>query len=201
MGAALKFAMAELSDFKGITIYMHSEPNSKHESPHFHAKHEYDCFDASYGIPLLNKMAGGFPKDKEKSVLKWAQRRLDDLHQNWDLLINGKPPKKIEPIQKRSHYRGIAIYNPYHKIIGFRIADDYVLEIFFNDGFSRVIDFYPFLRGSWYGQLRDLELFNQVHIRHGGNLYWPNDVEWSSKDLYCWDDVKENYHEWMKHWE
>lgn len=141
-----------------------------------------------------------FPKNKKDLVLKWAKEHLDELQQNWDLLINGKMPKKIEPLQKRSYYRGIEIYNPYYKIVNFCIVDDYVLEIFFNDGFSRIVDFYPFLRSSFYGQLRDLELFNQVHIRHGGNLYWPNDVEWSSKDLYYWDDVKENYRSWMEHW-
>jgi hypothetical protein len=188
--------MAELSYFKGITIYIHSDPNSKHEAPHFHAKYEYDydVFDVSYGIKLLNKIAGDFPKDKEKLVLRWAQLHLDKLQQNWDFLINGKPPKRIQPLQKRGSYWGKR-YNPYHKIIGFVIVDDYLIRIFFNDGFSRAVDFYSLLKGPWYGQLLNLDLFNKVFIAHG-NLYWPNDVEFSSKDLYHWDRVEQGYLDW-----
>jgi hypothetical protein len=197
-GAALKFARAELSYFKGITIYMHTDTNSKHEAPHFHAKYEYDydVFDVSYGIKLLNKIAGDFPKDKEKLVLKWAQVHLDKLQQNWDFLINEKPPKRIQPLKKLESYKGKK-YNPYHKIIGFVIVDDYLIKIFFNDGFSRVVNFYPLLKGAWYGQLLDLNLFNKVFITHGhGNLYWPNDVEFSSKDLYHWDRTEQGYLDW-----
>lgn len=198
--------MAELSDFKGITIYMHSDPNSKHESPHFHAKHEYDydVFDASYGIPLLNKIVGDFPKDKEKLVLKWAQLHLDKLQQNWDFLIKGKPPKIIQPLQKRGLYRGVKKYNPYHRIIGFKIVDDYVIELFFNDGFIREVDFYPLLEkletNTYYGALKNLDLFNKVTI-DGGKLYWPNNLHWSDRDLYHWDKVEENYRNWMRSWD
>lgn len=193
--------MAELSRFEGISVYMIKEEPAKHKNPHFYAEYAEHDASASYEIPSLNKLEGYLPKNKEKLVLEWAQMHLDKLQQNWDFLIKGKPPKRIQPLQKRGLCRSVKKYNPYHRIIGFKIVDDYVIELFFNDGFSRVVNFYPFLKGSFYGQLRNLELFNQVHIRHGGNLYWPNDVEFSSEDLYHWDKVEENYRNWMRDWD
>lgn len=199
--AVLKFAMAELSAFKDITIYMIKEAPAKHKNPHFHAEYHAewaeDDASASYEIPSLKKLEGNMPINKEKLVLKWAQLHLDKLKQNWDFLINEKPPKRIQPLKKLEFYKGIKKYNPYHMIIGFVIVDDYLIKIFFNDGFSRVVNFYPLLKGSWYGQLLDLNLFNKVFIAHGhGNLYWPNDVEFSSKDLYHWDRSEQGYLDW-----
>ena len=187
-----KIALAELSRFDGIVVFMVKEDNTKHKSPHFHARYSGD--NASYELPSLSRFEGYLPKNKEKILLEWCNIHLDELQENWELLTNGLPPKKIEPLRKSGKY------DPYHKIIGFRIIGDYTIEIYFNDGFIRIVDFYPFLKGPFYGQLRDLALFNQVHIRHGGNLYWPNDVEWSSDDLYHWDKVEENYRRWMENW-
>lgn len=136
------------------------------------------------------------PKNREKILLKWSKIHIKELQENWDLLRKGSPPKKIPP-PKTAH---IGNYNPYYMIIGFKIVGDYTIKIFFNDGFIREVDFYPLLEkletNTYYGALRNLDLFNKVTIDYG-KLYWPNNLHWSDRDLYHWDRHEENYKKWL----
>jgi hypothetical protein len=49
-----------------------------------------------------------------------------------------------------------------HRVTGFEVVGPYTLEIRFEDGATRKIDFLPVLSGEMYGPLRGRTLFEQV---------------------------------------
>ena len=71
----------------------------------------------------------------------------------------------------------------------FQIVDRYVLDVFFSDGSSRVIDFGSILYGPLFGPLRDVTLFNQVRIDSDlGTLVWPTGADIDPNVLHDWPD-------------
>ena len=72
----------------------------------------------------------------------------------------------------------------------FDIVGDYTLAVYFGDGTSQVIDFWPLLRGQLYSPLRDLDMFNQVHLNlDEGTLAWPNGADFDPATLHDWKEV------------
>lgn len=73
------------------------------------------------------------------------------------------------------------------KVISFKIVGPYTLQIAFEDGQERIINFEPVLYGFYYGPLRDLSLFNQVRLDPEiHTLVWPNDADFDPATLYNW---------------
>ena len=50
---------------------------------------------------------------------------------------------------------------------------DYHVRIVFDNGEHGVFDAKPYIRGDWYGKLRDVEFFNAVRT-DGWTLVWPD---------------------------
>jgi hypothetical protein len=76
-----------------------------------------------------------------------------------------------------------------YEVVGFRSLGPYTLEIEFNDGISRKIDFEGVLEGELYGPLKDPTVFQQVKLdREGGNLVWPNDADFDPEILHDWPE-------------
>ena len=50
---------------------------------------------------------------------------------------------------------------------------DYHLLVTFDNQERRVFDVNPYIKGSWFGQLRDLDTFNRVYIG-GLSIEWPD---------------------------
>jgi len=57
--------------------------------------------------------------------------------------------------------------HPFHKIISYKIVDDYFLELTFEDNKKKIINFLPVLFGEIYSPLRNIEIFNSVKIESG----------------------------------
>lgn len=76
------------------------------------------------------------------------------------------------------------------KVVSASWASCYVLEITFSDGFSRKVDFGPFLERSVLPEVRkyvDVEQFKAFKISYG-NLIWNDyDLCFSVEDLYSGD--------------
>lgn len=73
------------------------------------------------------------------------------------------------------------------KVTDFEIVGPYTLCITFADGAERTVNFEPVLHGYYYAPLRDLSLFNQVHLDKAiGTLVWPNDADFDPATLYHW---------------
>jgi hypothetical protein len=79
--------------------------------------------------------------------------------------------------------------HPIYRVKSFKIVDDYVLEVKFDDGTSQRIDFRPVLLGELYGPLQDLSLFNQVEVdSEVHTLVWPNGADFDPATLHNWPE-------------
>jgi hypothetical protein len=72
-------------------------------------------------------------------------------------------------------------------VVDFEVVGPYTLRVIFDDGQERTINFEPVLYGHYYGPLRDLNLFNQVHLdTEVHTLVWPNEADFDPATLYNW---------------
>jgi hypothetical protein len=64
-----------------------------------------------------------------------------------------------------------------HKIIAFKVLEDYNIWLQFQDGESKTIDFKPMIGKGVSAALLDLEYFKMATIDNGGGLEWPNGMD------------------------
>jgi hypothetical protein len=85
--------MPEISRFLGIVISIYY---NEHNPPHFHA--EYGEFQITVEIEsgIVN---GKFPRRALKAVLEWYVLHQEELMQDWELSVKGKPLNKIKPLE------------------------------------------------------------------------------------------------------
>ena len=93
-----------------------------------------------------------------------------------------------------------------HKI--FRVVDvnvvaPYTLELEFDDAIKRTIDFLPVLKGALLGPLRDISVFNQVHLDpEVQTITWPNGADFDPATLHDWalyePSIIERAEQWSK---
>ncbi|MEP7233659.1 MAG: DUF4160 domain-containing protein [Ignavibacteriota bacterium] len=89
--------MPELSRFFGIVIRMFREEGLQHHKPHFHA--EYQGQSVTYSIEPIELIAGEFPTRQKRLVEAWAELHKEELSEDWQILVQGKIAKKIQPLQ------------------------------------------------------------------------------------------------------
>lgn len=65
-----------------------------HAPPHIHAAH--GGLKALFDIRTGRVIAGGLARRETRYVLQWIDQHRDELMQNWDLAVQGKPTFKIE---------------------------------------------------------------------------------------------------------
>lgn len=91
--------------------------------------------------------------------------------------------------------------HPICRVRDFRIAGPYTLDIQFDDGSNRLIDFRPVLRGELFGPLQDLDLFNRVTIdREVQTLVWPNGADFDPETLHNWAEYVTALTERAQNW-
>jgi hypothetical protein len=79
--------------------------------------------------------------------------------------------------------------HPIHKVRSVSCVAPYTLRVGFDDGAEQTIDFRPVLAGELYGPLRELALFNQVHIDpEVHTLVWPNGADFDPATLHDWPE-------------
>ena len=85
--------MPEISCFLGIVISIYY---NEHNPPHFHA--EYGEFQITVEIEsgIVN---GKFPRRALNAVLEWFVLHKEELMQDWELSLKGKPLNKIKPLE------------------------------------------------------------------------------------------------------
>jgi len=76
---------------------MFVEAGGPHHTSHFHAY--YQDHVGIYGIERIERLAGSLPRRQERLVLAWAELHQEDLLSNWQVLQQGHPPFKIEPLK------------------------------------------------------------------------------------------------------
>lgn len=68
----------------------------EHQPSHFHVK--YGEHKATFSVDDLQMLDGHLPKRVISLVLEWAFLHRDELRREWELVKNGKPLFKIEPL-------------------------------------------------------------------------------------------------------
>ena len=82
--------------------------------------------------------------------------------------------------------------HPIHHVRSFEITSPYTLHVQFDDKTEQTINFRPVLAGELYGPLRDLSLFNQVHVDpEVKTLVWPNGADFDPATLHDWPEQEE----------
>ena len=88
-----------------------------------------------------------------------------------------------------------------YRVTAFRIVGPYTLEVSFDDGLSRTIEFLPVLRGELLGPLRNQALFDSVKIdREVHTLVWPNGADFDPESLHDWPDVADELASMAQRW-
>jgi hypothetical protein len=64
-----------------------------------------------------------------------------------------------------------------HKIIAYKVMEDYNIWLQFQDGESKTIDFESMIGKGISAALLDKEYFKKVSIDNGGGLEWPNGMD------------------------
>ena len=82
--------------FYGIFIRMYFAPG-EHPPPHFHVY--YGEYTATVDIRTCELIEGYLPSKQLKLVLAWAVLHQEELMNDWDLVMNGQEPLKIQPLQ------------------------------------------------------------------------------------------------------
>ena len=89
--------MPEISRFFGIVIRMYVEAGAAHHTAHFHAYYQQHV--GIYGIEPIERLVGSLPVRQERLVLAWAELHREELLRNWQVLQEGRPAGKIEPLK------------------------------------------------------------------------------------------------------
>ena len=89
-------ALPTISMFYGIIIRMYFAPG-EHPPPHFHAY--YGEYTAMVDIRTCELIEGNLPRKQIKLVLAWAELHQQELMNDWNLVMSGKEPVNIQPLQ------------------------------------------------------------------------------------------------------
>jgi hypothetical protein len=76
-----------------------------------------------------------------------------------------------------------------YKIIEIKLLGDYLLQLKFNDGDSKIIDFKPLIGVGISAKLLDKDYFKLVAIANDGGIEWPNGMD------FCPNFLKEHVFE------
>lgn len=79
-----------------VFIRMYYAPR-EHPPAHFHAY--YAEYKATVNIETCEIMDSNLPNRQRKIILAWAEIHQEELSKNWELVMNGKPPFEITPLQ------------------------------------------------------------------------------------------------------
>ena len=85
--------MPLISLFRGISIYIYSEPDAPHRLPHFHAY--YGEHAATFTITPPGQLEGMLPRTQLRLVLAWAELYQREIGESWTLIQAGRPSKRI----------------------------------------------------------------------------------------------------------
>ena len=88
--------MPTISMFYGIIVRMYFAPG-EHNPPHFHVY--YSEYRATVDIRTCEIIEGNLPRRQEKLTLAWAELHQEELMANWNLVMNGETPFRIQPLQ------------------------------------------------------------------------------------------------------
>ena len=88
--------MSQVSEFRGIVIWMYHDESHHGGRPHFHASYGGD--EATVDIESFATLAGGLPPRGQRLVIEWAKAHQSELRENWVRARNHQSLAPIEPL-------------------------------------------------------------------------------------------------------
>jgi hypothetical protein len=86
--------MPEISRFLGIILRMY---RNDHAPPHFHVR--YGSENGTIRLDDLDLLEGSLPPRILRLVREWAIVHRGEWMENWQRVISGDPPQKIEGLE------------------------------------------------------------------------------------------------------
>lgn len=71
-----------------------------------------------------------------------------------------------------------------HKVTQLIIKENFIIHLFFEDGFNAEVDFREFLEKGIALELLDKQAFSDVYIESGGGIAWRNGFDFCPNYLY-----------------
>jgi len=90
--------MGSICIISGVVVYMYTEADAKHHSPHVHVRFAGETASLSIPDGEVLEMSPGFDKKKLRNVQTWIDYRAADLMADWQLACEGKKPLAILPL-------------------------------------------------------------------------------------------------------
>ena len=92
--------------------------------------------------------------------------------------------------------------HPIYRVQSCEVVAPFTLQLRFDDGLERRIDFRPILAGELFGPLRDLVIFNQVRVdTEVHTIVWPNGADFDPATLHDWPLHEGAFRELAQRWE
>jgi hypothetical protein len=92
--------------------------------------------------------------------------------------------------------------HPIYRVISADVVGPLTLQVRFDDGLTRRIDFSQILAGELFGPLREFELFNQVRVDpEVHTVVWPNGADFDPATLHDWPIHEAAFRELAQHWQ
>ena len=94
------------------------------------------------------------------------------------------------------------MHHPIYRVQSVEVVAPFTLQLRFDDGVERRIDFSPILAGELYGPLRDVALFNRVRLDpEVHTVIWPNGADFDPATLQDWPSHEAAFRELAQRWE
>lgn len=71
----------------------------------------------------------------------------------------------------------------YPKVVDVKAIENYTVIVTFETGEVKVFDVTPYIKGNWFGELKDLKIFNTVRPC-GNTIEWINGQDIAPHELY-----------------
>ncbi len=89
--------MPVVSMFYGIIVSLYFLDNKRHKKAHVHAK--YQEHEVVVAISDGKVLEGRLPPAKMRLLLAWIEIHRDELAADWELVVRGQQPYRIEPLR------------------------------------------------------------------------------------------------------
>lgn len=71
----------------------------------------------------------------------------------------------------------------YPKVLSVQPIENYNILVTFETGEVKTFDVKPYIKGNWFGELKDVQIFNTVHPC-GNTVEWENGQDIAPHELY-----------------
>jgi len=88
--------MPVLSTFYGIIVRIYKEDDGQHHQPYIHASYSGQAVVITLDGEIIE---GILPRNKMRLLLAWVEIHQDALKANWELVSEGQPVFRIEPLK------------------------------------------------------------------------------------------------------